>query len=63
MFGAMPSDFMVFDVSERPKEEEDEDQTTTSSDVNTSEWDVNHRCVGVADGKKQKHFSNIQCGE
>lgn len=50
MFGAMPSDFMVFDVSEQLKVEQDEDQRSTSSDVNTSKWDVNHRCVGMAHG-------------
>ncbi|CBJ27259.1 flagellar associated protein [Ectocarpus siliculosus] len=41
MFGAMPSDFMVFEVSEQPQEEEDEDQSTSTLDASTK-WDVNH---------------------
>ncbi|CAM9544373.1 unnamed protein product, partial [Ectocarpus sp. 12 AP-2014] len=41
MFGAMPSDFMVFEVSEQPQEEEDEDLSTSTLDASTK-WDVNH---------------------
>lgn len=44
MFGAMPSDFMVFEVTEQPQEEEDEDQSTSTLDASTK-WDVNHRCM------------------
>ena len=44
MIGAMPSDFMVFEVSEQPKAvfEEDEEPAATA-DGNASKWDVNHR--------------------
>ncbi|CAM9275025.1 unnamed protein product [Scytosiphon promiscuus] len=41
MFGAMPSDFMVFEVNEQPQVEEDEGQPATL-DVHASKWDVNH---------------------
>lgn len=50
MFGAMPSDFMLFEVSEQPEVEEDKAHSVTTSDANDSKWDVNHRCVsGEAD--------------
>lgn len=45
MFGAMPSDFMLFEVTEQPDVEEDEESVLTS-DANTRKWDVNHRCAG-----------------
>lgn len=45
MFGAMPSDFMLFEVSEKPDVEEDEVHSVTTSDANDSKWDVNHRSV------------------
>lgn len=43
----MPSDFMVFEVSEQPQEEEDEDQSTSTLDASTK-WDVNHRWMKTA---------------
>eukprot|EP00752_Nemacystus_decipiens_P001778 g1718.t2 len=42
MFGAMPSDFLLFEVSEQPDVEEDEDHSVETSDANDSKWDVNH---------------------
>lgn len=42
MIGAMPSDFMVFEVSEQSKVEEDE-EPAVAADGDTSKWDVNHR--------------------
>lgn len=51
MFGAMPSDFMLFEVSEQPDVEEDEEHSVTTSDANNdSKWDVNHRCVDQTAG-------------
>lgn len=58
MFGAMPSDFMVFEVNEQPQVEEDDDQAATL-DVNASKWDVNHRW-GYAD--RNWHFPQVRTG-
>ena len=45
MFGAMPSDFMLFEVSEQPDVEEDEEHSVETADDSDSKWDVNHRSV------------------
>lgn len=47
MFGAMPSDFMLFEVSEEPsaEEEEAEDQQNNTSDLDVSKWDLKRRCA------------------
>eukprot|EP00903_Cladosiphon_okamuranus_P005365 g5358.t2 len=44
MFGAMPSDFMLFEVSEQPDVdvEENEVHSVTTSDANDSKWDIHH---------------------
>lgn len=52
----MPSDFMLFEVSEQPDVEEDEEQSVTTSDANASKWDVNHRCVDEKDGVHERVF-------
>lgn len=54
MFGAMPSDFMLFEVSEQPDVEEDENHSVATDDASDTKWDVNHRSVhekaGVHEG-------------
>ena len=49
MFGAMPSDFMVFEVGEEMPLEEDEDEPSPP-DIDSIEWDINERCVCGCDG-------------
>lgn len=46
MFGAMPSDFMVFEVGEEPQVEEDEnDEASSTPVVDSTKWDIKRRCV------------------
>lgn len=47
MYGAMPSDFMVFEVGVEESVEDTEIEQASTPDVDGATWDVNHRCVRV----------------
>lgn len=44
MFGAMPSDFMLFEVGEEIPLEEDDSEPISAPDIDIT-WDINQRCV------------------
>lgn len=43
MFGAMPSDFMLFEVGEEMPLEEDDSEPISAPDIDIT-WDINQRC-------------------